>query len=579
MNRKKPLVRKDGGDDWILAKKRKTMMEVVWKKKEAEGERRLHFHEFSTLFHYCVIGAGSRKPYWCSIRNFKGSSSVILLRLDCTDFVMEKIKKFKFLNNFFKGGITIKFNSANREDFWLKMLNVADGNKELIRNILNETGDPFEKKLPEDPDDMNRLHLLVSLADMAQHNYQIPGFRVVPSKEMYKRVSKRSPIFVIDCEMCLVESGANAVTRVSILDECGNVVLDTLVVPEERITDYVTCYSGITKAMLDDVKTSLKDIHEAIKVLLPDDAILCGHSLNFDLEALGISHPYCIDIALLYNLTGDPHKKTGLRNLSKSFLKREIQNSKKGHCSVEDCRATLDLLKEKFSKGYAYGNVIHGFSTGSVPRREIKKDEDEDDDTFVQTPVNKEKSESKSKYCSNCKAKFATICSIDGCSCKTATSSKCAKCLVKEAKDEKEKEGEKEIKEGKLFDWIEITKKTDIWNASCISKFMTHSMRTMFCAIKDPIYFIKDCTNAFCKFLDASKFKSFNEYITQVGPTCIEHKMSLLEHDLDFTKEEELEEADKSIKYLIEDCIMQNSLCSVVFATEKESIGFVKVKD
>lgn len=217
MNRKKPYIRKDGGDDWVLAKKKKTMMEVVWKKKEKDGERRLHFHEFSTLFHYCVIGAGSRKPNWCSIRNFKGSSSIILLRLECTDFVMKNLSKFKFLNYFFKAGILIKFNSTNREDFWLKMLNVADGNKELIKDIIKRTGDPFETNPPKDEDELNKLHFLVSLADMAHHNYQIPGYRITPSKEKYRKVTKDSPIFVIDCEMCVVESGTNAVTRVSIV--------------------------------------------------------------------------------------------------------------------------------------------------------------------------------------------------------------------------------------------------------------------------------------------------------------------------------------------------------------------------
>ena len=239
-------------------------------------------------------------------------------------------------------------------------------------------------------------------------------------------------------------------------------MLDSLVVPDEQIIDYVTCYSGITKGMLENVKISLKDVHEAIRVLLPDDAILCGHSLNFDLEALGISHPYCIDIALLYNLTGDYHKKTGLRNLTKYFLKRDIQNSKRGHCSVEDCRATLDLLKEKFSKGYGYGNIIHGFLTGSMPKNEgvkdeakdpnINKNQSDDDDTFIQTSIAKDKKkvEPKSKYCSACKDKFATVCSIDGCSCKTASSSKCVKCLIKEAK----KKDNNMEEDDELFDWM-----------------------------------------------------------------------------------------------------------------------------
>lgn len=41
--------------------------------------------------------------------------------------------------------------------------------------------------------------------------------------------------------------------------------------------------------MLLPVKTRLSDIQTRLKKMLPHDAVLVGHSLNFDLQALEVS--------------------------------------------------------------------------------------------------------------------------------------------------------------------------------------------------------------------------------------------------------------------------------------------------
>jgi len=41
--------------------------------------------------------------------------------------------------------------------------------------------------------------------------------------------------------------------------------------------------------MLKHVHTRLEDVQQQIQKLLPSDAILVGHSLNFDLDALQVS--------------------------------------------------------------------------------------------------------------------------------------------------------------------------------------------------------------------------------------------------------------------------------------------------
>lgn len=50
-------------------------------------------------------------------------------------------------------------------------------------------------------------------------------------------------------------------------------------------------FSGITPKMMEPVTTTLQDVQHKIKSLLPKDAILCGQSLNFDLDSLKVYFP------------------------------------------------------------------------------------------------------------------------------------------------------------------------------------------------------------------------------------------------------------------------------------------------
>lgn len=117
----------------------------------------------------------------------------------------------------------------------------------------------------------------------------------------------------------------------------------------------------MTEAMLASVTTTLKDIQQKLLELLNPKVILIGHSLDSDLKALKMTHPFIIDTALLYPHPRGPPLKSSLKYLAKKYLNIEIQKGHgatgpgAGHDSIEDARTCLDLVKQKCEKGPQWG--------------------------------------------------------------------------------------------------------------------------------------------------------------------------------------------------------------------------------
>ena len=163
-------------------------------------------------------------------------------------------------------------------------------------------------------------------------------------------------VVAMDCEMCRVE-GEMALTRISLVEWDGSVLLDELVKPDKPIIDYLTPYSGITAAKLENVTTSLKDIQDRLLKEITPKHILIGHSLNADLMALKLTHPFVIDTSILYPHPRGPPMKSSLKWLAQKYLGRQIQkgHGTQGHDSIEDARACLDLVKMKCERGPQWG--------------------------------------------------------------------------------------------------------------------------------------------------------------------------------------------------------------------------------
>ena len=115
--------------------------------------------------------------------------------------------------------------------------------------------------------------------------------------------------------------------------------------------------------MLAPVTTTLADIQKKLLEILHPRTILIGHSLNSDLNALKITHPYIVDTAIIYPHPRGPPLKSSLKWLAQKYLGREIQKGHgttgpgAGHDSIEDAKTCLDLVKQKCEKGKQWGTT------------------------------------------------------------------------------------------------------------------------------------------------------------------------------------------------------------------------------
>ncbi|KKY18105.1 putative exonuclease [Phaeomoniella chlamydospora] len=163
-------------------------------------------------------------------------------------------------------------------------------------------------------------------------------------------------VLAIDCEMVLTIDDRHSLARISVLDWNGTTVMDEFVKPSLPIKNYFTEYSGITPTILEPVTTTLHDIQLRLLSLITPSTVLLGHSLESDLSAMRLTHPHIIDTSLLYPHPRGPPLRSSLKYLTQKYLRREIQlGGAKGHDSVEDALAVLDLVKLKCEKGPKFG--------------------------------------------------------------------------------------------------------------------------------------------------------------------------------------------------------------------------------
>lgn len=164
--------------------------------------------------------------------------------------------------------------------------------------------------------------------------------------------SSRNPnkYVAIDCEM--VGTGPKRLSelaRCSIVSYEGDVIYDQFIRPASKVTDYRTRWSGIRRADLINATPFAQARMEIMKLI--KGKVVVGHAVHNDFKVIGYSHPPELirdtsQIPLLNQKAGiEGNRCTSLKKLTKAIFSRDIQTGNKGHSSVEDARATMELYK------------------------------------------------------------------------------------------------------------------------------------------------------------------------------------------------------------------------------------------
>jgi DNA polymerase III epsilon subunit-like protein len=182
-------------------------------------------------------------------------------------------------------------------------------------------------------------------------------FRHTPVAHAGKGTERKA--VVLDCEMVQVANGRRELAYVTAVDFLsGEVLLDHYVQPTAKVVHWDSRYSGVTcSAMNKAVRNgqALLGYSKAREMLwrfVDTETVLIGHSLNNDLDVLGIIHPKIVDTSILTSeavfndlLPGQALSRTwSLKTLTKELAGYDIQAGKQGHSAFEDTMATRDIL-------------------------------------------------------------------------------------------------------------------------------------------------------------------------------------------------------------------------------------------
>jgi len=148
-------------------------------------------------------------------------------------------------------------------------------------------------------------------------------------------VSKNAlPIASIDCEFCKTELGLEVI-RVIVVNQNLEVVINEMVRPKGKITDYLTDIHGIGAVDIHRARSMLEDVQEKLMSICDQNTVLVGHDLNCDLKGLNMVHLRCADTKVLFN--PNRAKPLNLRRLSELILKKKIQRP------IDYPRSTMEL--------------------------------------------------------------------------------------------------------------------------------------------------------------------------------------------------------------------------------------------
>ncbi|XP_078283302.1 interferon-stimulated gene 20 kDa protein-like [Rhinoraja longicauda] len=155
----------------------------------------------------------------------------------------------------------------------------------------------------------------------------------------------------MDCEMVGLGQGGleSGLARCSIVDYSGKVIYDKFIRPDGDITNYRTGVSGIRPLDMDTALPYHVAREEILKIL--EGKIIVGHDPRSDFRVLRM------DIAdynvrdtsscrlLITKAMLKTDRRASLKILCQKLLGKRIQEGLRGHSSVEDASAAMELFK------------------------------------------------------------------------------------------------------------------------------------------------------------------------------------------------------------------------------------------
>jgi DNA polymerase III epsilon subunit-like protein len=173
---------------------------------------------------------------------------------------------------------------------------------------------------------------------------------------------KARRVVAFDCEMVGVFYGnpKERVERSELAQLCvvdvltGDVLIDKLVRPQERVMNWRTRYSGVTYPLILEAGRTgrlldgWKEAQAELLSYIDSDTILIGHDMHNDLHIMRLAHARVIDTTMqtAEAVWGDVNKFGriwGLKDLAKTLLGLNIQVGKRGHDCIEDTLATREI--------------------------------------------------------------------------------------------------------------------------------------------------------------------------------------------------------------------------------------------
>ncbi|EMC98979.1 hypothetical protein BAUCODRAFT_52429, partial [Baudoinia panamericana UAMH 10762] len=196
-----------------------------------------------------------------------------------------------------------------------------------------------------------------------------------PAKDAHGNVAKA---VALDCEMGYTTLGFELIRLTAVSFPEGEKLIDVLVRPLGIVLDLNSRFSGVSlesmanavpythhhdaipapqlKNTLDDsppppalpIVNSPSAARDLLCSFITPTTPLIGHAIDNDLNVVRLCHPTIIDTIMLYPHPRGLPMRYALRMLSSKYLNRGIQlGGDKGHDSLEDARATGDLVRVK----------------------------------------------------------------------------------------------------------------------------------------------------------------------------------------------------------------------------------------